>query len=164
MLGMAKEGGAELSPENPIRVPDEEDKRIAKNLERERVQWSQAIRAEYKDLISFIEDGGQPKGRSQDLMEEMRYLSAFFEWDGSLLHRHCKTKLGEESKRMVVPKKYQWRLIFTYHDDPLGGHRALEPTREAIKRTFYWQGMTTDIADYVASCHGCAVMKRRPIK
>lgn len=163
-LEEAKEGKAEHLPENPIRVPDEEDKRIAKNLEKERVQWSQAIRAEYKDLISFIEDGGQPKGRSQDLMEEMRKLNAFFEWDGSLLHRHCKTKLGEESKKLVVPKKFQWRLIFSYHDDPLGGHRAVGPTTEAIKRSFHWQGMTKDIADYVSTCHGCAVMKKRPTK
>ena len=53
----------------------------------------------------------------------------------------------------------------TYHNYPAGGHWGRDKTLDLIRRQFHWDGMTTDVAEYIATCPVCqskAMLRRKP--
>jgi hypothetical protein len=50
-------------------------------------------------------------------------------------------------------------VMFACHDCPWSGHRGYAGTLELVRRDFWWEGMTADIAKYVAECDSCQVSK-----
>jgi hypothetical protein len=48
--------------------------------------------------------------------------------------------LGEEERK---------RILYEFHDAPLGGHRGMNKTYKAIRSKFYWPDMKNEIEEYV---------------
>ncbi|KAJ2903488.1 hypothetical protein MKZ38_009887 [Zalerion maritima] len=67
---------------------------------------------------------------------------------------HIKNGLLFKDRQVVVPQQRALieELLQVYHDDPLAGHWGREKTLDLLRRTFYWKGMSIDVAEYVATC------------
>ena len=63
--------------------------------------------------------------------------------------------------RVCVPKSRVLRkmLLDEGHKSDLSIHPGMTKMYKDLKATFWWTGMTTDVADYVASCLVCQKVK-----
>jgi hypothetical protein len=59
--------------------------------------------------------------------------------------------------RVYIPKIKSVcdEIMRTNHDDPQGGHFGRTRTSDAIRRKYFWHGMTKSIKSYVKSCDVC---------
>ena len=46
-------------------------------------------------------------------------------------------------------------ILVETHDTPYGGHLGAQRTIEQVQRLFVWPGMTTDVKEFVDTCHTC---------
>ncbi|SCO20290.1 uncharacterized protein FFB20_15917 [Fusarium fujikuroi] len=46
-------------------------------------------------------------------------------------------------------------ILGLYHDDPLAGHFGIKRTQELIQRKLHWEGLETDVKQYVSTCRIC---------
>jgi hypothetical protein len=60
------------------------------------------------------------------------------------------TKLDEETKKQI---------LYEFHDAPVGGHRGMNKTFQAIKSRYTWPNIRRDIEEYVKQCKSCQVNK-----
>ena len=62
-----------------------------------------------------------------------------------------------EGDRLVVPSdaELRTRILAECHDSTTGCHFGRDKTLDAVKRRFAWDGMSTDVDRYVASCDSC---------
>ena len=51
------------------------------------------------------------------------------------------------------------KLLFEMHDAPTGGHLGGRKTVHRIQKAFWWEGMRTEIQDYIKGCVTCAAAK-----
>ena len=68
--------------------------------------------------------------------------------------------------RIVVPNVSHVRsaLLWDYRDSPLPGHLGVNKTLHNLQRSFWWQGMFTDISNYICTCVSCQRSKRSATK
>ena len=63
-------------------------------------------------------------------------------------------------KQVVVPGKDRHLVLKSYHDDMLGGgHQGLDRTYSHLLMKYYWIGMYSDVAKYIATCEVCQRVK-----
>ena len=64
-------------------------------------------------------------------------------------------------QRLCVPndKALRTKLLAEMHDAPSGGHFGRDKTGAALMKRFSWDGMSRDVAQYVASCDMCQRIK-----
>ncbi|XP_050802887.1 uncharacterized protein LOC127047952 [Gopherus flavomarginatus] len=60
----------------------------------------------------------------------------------------------QPQKQLVVPTKYQGKLLSLAHDHP-SGHAGVNRTKDRLGKSFHWEGMGKDVAKYVRSCEVC---------
>lgn len=58
--------------------------------------------------------------------------------------------IGESQKK---------RILYEYHDAPIGGHRGMNKTHKAIKERFTWPNMKQEVEQYVKRCKSCQLNK-----
>lgn len=58
---------------------------------------------------------------------------------------------------VVVPndRSLRAKLLREVHDAPTGGHLGIEKTLTRLGRYFWWQGIRSEVQQYVKSCHAC---------
>ena len=61
---------------------------------------------------------------------------------------------------LMVPQSLKAKVLQGCHDSKLSGHVGLQNTRNNIKQSFIWHGMSRDIQQYVHSCGICARSKK----
>ncbi len=68
--------------------------------------------------------------------------------------------------RLVIPNVSRVRtaLLWDYHDSPYAGHLGVNKTLHNMQRSFWWQGMFSDINGYIRTCVSCQRSKRSPVK
>jgi transposase InsO family protein len=54
------------------------------------------------------------------------------------------------------------RILFAHHDTPLVGHPGRAKTIELITRSYWWPGLSAQVARYVRACEKCQRTKHRP--
>ena len=64
-------------------------------------------------------------------------------------------KLGECSKKIMVPKTLRRKVIEVAHDSFFGEHLGIKKTKDRIQTNFYWPGMQGDITSFCKSCDVC---------
>ena len=62
-----------------------------------------------------------------------------------------------QGDRLIVPSDSQLRtrILAECHDSTTGCHFGRDKTLDAVKSRFSWEGMSTDVDRYVASCDAC---------
>ena len=62
-----------------------------------------------------------------------------------------------EGNRLIVPSdsELRTRILAECHDSMTGCHFGRDKTLDAVKLRFSWDGMSTDVDRYVASCDAC---------
>jgi hypothetical protein len=70
------------------------------------------------------------------------------------------------NSRVCIPKfgEYRLNIMHDCHDIPIAGHPGFQKTYMAIKHHYYWQGMKSDIKNYVERCLKCQVSKIEQVK
>jgi hypothetical protein len=51
------------------------------------------------------------------------------------------------------------QILYEFHDAPLGGHRGMNKTYQAIRSKFHWPDMKREIEEYVKRCKICQTNK-----
>uniref|UniRef100_A0A8C0G1B4 Gypsy retrotransposon integrase-like protein 1 n=1 Tax=Chelonoidis abingdonii TaxID=106734 RepID=A0A8C0G1B4_CHEAB len=57
-------------------------------------------------------------------------------------------------RQLVVPTKYRVKLLSLALDHP-SGHSGVNRTKDHLGKSFHWEGMGKDVANYVWSCEMC---------
>jgi hypothetical protein len=65
----------------------------------------------------------------------------------------------KEQPEKEISEERKKQILYEYHDAPLGGHRGMNRTYQAIKNNFTWPNMRQEIETYVKGCRGCQVNK-----
>ncbi len=71
----------------------------------------------------------------------------------------------DDDYRIVVPndEDLRLRILFEYHDSPVGGHRGREKTYASLSRDFYWRHAYAAVRRYVRGCETCQRVKPYPV-
>uniref|UniRef100_A0AAV1U9Q4 Integrase zinc-binding domain-containing protein n=1 Tax=Peronospora matthiolae TaxID=2874970 RepID=A0AAV1U9Q4_9STRA len=74
------------------------------------------------------------------------------------------TDVSGDTPRVVIPDDTDLRLriMFEYHDAPIGGHRGREKTYLTVSRDFYWPRQYQFVRKYVRACEVCQRVKSSP--
>jgi len=77
---------------------------------------------------------------------------------------HCDTrrKSIDGQLQLVVPRVFRKELIKEIHGGILGGHFGIQRTLDAVKRHYWWHGVTKDVQEVVRACPNCNA--RNPVK
>ena len=93
------------------------------------------------------------------------------EYDYEIVHKHgarntnadalsrvgsC-SEVKESTSAMDESKKR--KILYEFHDSPVGGHRGMNKTYRAIKLRYTWPNMKREIEDYVRKCKSCQINK-----
>ena len=119
------------------------------------------ISAAYQDddacrsLVSFFERSSSKK---DSLNATLRASIHRYSYRDRLLFY---TIHPSDSPRIVVPNDddLKSRLVYEYHDTPIGGHLGREKTYAAISAHFWWKNMYKWVHRYVRSCDICQRVK-----
>ena len=79
-----------------------------------------------------------------------------------LLFRVKTTIGGQQHRQYLVPddKDLRYRLLAEHHASAFsGGHLGRDKLLKRLEHTFWWPGMTTDVADFVKNCPVCQAIK-----
>jgi hypothetical protein len=59
--------------------------------------------------------------------------------------------------RVYIPSVTELKeeILRTHHNDPQGGHYRVKRTLDAVRRRFYWSGITQYVKEYVEDCEDC---------
>ncbi len=90
----------------------------------------------------------------------MRKRKQFVLQDGVLMKR--KSVEGLDSFQIILPKELQAVALEGCHDQL--GHLGRDKTLSILQERFFWIGMSTDVARYVAACGRCLRRKSLPLR
>ena len=62
-------------------------------------------------------------------------------------------------KVLLVPQKFRKEILRRHHDHLWSGHMDKARTYATLRKRFWWDGMTKDVAKYIAECLQCRLRK-----
>ena len=101
----------------------------------------------------------------------MRWRIQLAEYDYEIVHKHgaqntnadalsrigsCSEVKDPTSAMDDIKKR---KILYEFHDSPVGGHRGMNKTYCAIKLHYTWPNMKREIEDYVRKCKSCQINK-----
>lgn len=89
----------------------------------------------------------------------LRRQLRLFKLDNDVLHRYIYNTDGHRWVP-VLPRSLRTQILEAFHDDPSAGHLGFHKTYHRVRSRFFWPGMSTFVAKYVASCVQCQRRKR----
>lgn len=110
-----------------------------------------------RDLAAVLEAlQKQHRGEIDALVKRSRDAGDLLSWAkmGGLWYR---------GQALYVPEDSAMRaeLMRIHHDDQLAGHFGRDKTEALLSRKYWWPSLKKDVAERVASCGTCQVMKAR---
>ena len=85
-----------------------------------------------------------------DKKERSKYFKKYLITDDILYH-----VTRDEELRLVIPKTIQQSIVKETHEGTLGQHIGRDRTFETIRQRYYWQGMASDVYEYIGKCIIC---------
>ena len=61
----------------------------------------------------------------------------------------------QETRQIVVPKKFRRRVMELAHESIVGGHMGVKKTTDRITSNFHWPGLDKDVQRFCQSCDIC---------
>jgi hypothetical protein len=112
--------------------------------------WTKAIRADpyFSRIYDAVlkQDGVDFRFFAKKYPNAIKKLSIAGDDHKTLLYEH----------KALVPHGFRTQLIALFHNMT---HRGGEGTAETLRQTFFWPGLSKDVADYVKRCIYCQVVK-----
>ena len=65
----------------------------------------------------------------------------------------------ESTHNIETDNDLKRKILYEFHDAPVGGHRGMNGTYRVVKSVYSWPNMTRDIEAYVKQCKSCQVNK-----
>ena len=123
----------------------------------DRIVDAQAQDPQLKFLHAWLHDHQQPadaelllSGKAEKFYWINREI--FFLEDG-IIYRSQEEETSKDL--LVVPTSMKSDVLKLCHDIPTAGHQGIARTKERVKCTYFWYGMSTDIKKYVSGCTSC---------
>lgn len=97
-------------------------------------------------------------------LDWLEAIKAAYKHDSALAALQRKDKVIEKGgiyyqtknqSLIYVPASLRLPCLEQYHDTPYSGHKGTAKTAAAIQKSYWWPGITTDIAKYVKTCLLC---------
>ena len=105
------------------------------------------------DVTAAFQAGYQSDPVCREAAKELAEgLPSQFYWQNGYLY--CQGRLYVPD----VPELRQ-RLLSEHHDIPIAGHLGRDKTLANLAETFYWPGVTQDVAEYTRTCPRCQQAK-----
>ncbi len=82
---------------------------------------------------------------------------------GLLYRRWLNAKGHMEKQQLLAPKLLQQEILEASHENPLGGHFAVQKTCDKVKENYYWYHLSRDVRIWCRSCAVCEAAKGRPV-
>jgi transposase InsO family protein len=86
-------------------------------------------------------------------------LSGQFEIHDGLLYKREQNRL-----LLMIPFDLREMILKVYHDHALSAHMSTHKLLHLLKERFFWNGMTTDIRNWIRSCECRAIKTPQPIR
>ena len=111
--------------------------------------------------IMNVKDPGSRLLRWRIQLEEFDYEVAYkkgWNTNADALSRinHVATEKGNE---VTLDEESKRQILYEFHDAPVGGHKGMNRTLQAIKTRYKWHNMKRDVERYVRQCKSCQVNK-----
>ena len=126
-------------------VPSGEPNPLPLCLNATKLRGEIQVGGDYLDRVRR-EYASDPWFANQDNTSELRL-------ENGLWYKAGKLCIPEGPSRM--------RLLREAHDSPTGGHWGRNKTLSYLRSHFYWPGLSSDVLDYVKTCHHCQINKAR---
>lgn len=101
----------------------------------------------------------QLTGSSPPLNSRSRRQLQQFKFLDGILYRSTHLSSGHRWVP-VAPRSIRAQILEALHDDATAGHLGFSKTYERVRSRFFWPGLSTCVARYVASCPSCQQRKR----
>jgi hypothetical protein len=101
----------------------------------------------------------------------MRWRIQLAEYDYDIVHKSgvqntnadALSRIGSvgalEGPIEVISDQVKKRVLYEFHDSPLGGHRGMNKTYRAISSRYTWPKMRQEIEEHVKQCKSCQTYK-----
>jgi transposase InsO family protein len=89
----------------------------------------------------------------QKIKTDSEYQKIFSIDEDEILYRNRTS--NTDNDQLMVPESMKRKILKSYHDLPYAAHGGIARTYGLIKNLFYWNGMYTDIKNYIESCLSC---------
>ncbi|MHB1799647.1 MAG: RNase H-like domain-containing protein, partial [Vulcanimicrobiaceae bacterium] len=158
LTGMKATLTGRLKKESPVSENNDESEWIIK---RSNIVEEQQRDSQTKWIWRYLNNGGLPEDE-QEANHVMKEASGFQLLDG-LLYRTIPTlkmvKRRWGGLRIVIPEKFQKKILRDSHNSVMTGHMGIRRTFERIAEKYYWKGMLQDVKMFIEECLDCAMRK-----
>ena len=111
-----------------------------------------------KDSLSK-EQEADPTLKAQRLLASKEEKGYSFE-QGVLVHTTL-DELGDEYRRILVPKGRRMKVLEVAHTDLMSGHFGRKKTFARLSGRFLWPRMWVEVKEFIRSCSGCQRASRK---
>jgi hypothetical protein len=112
--------------------------------------------------VMNVKDPGSWLLRWRIQLEEFDYEIAYKKGSQNT-NADALSRIGSLSKEtkggLEIDDSVKRKILYEFHDAPVGGHRGMNGTYRAIKSRYSWPNMRRDIETYVKQCTSCQVNK-----
>jgi len=107
-----------------------------------------------EDVVSLQE---QDETLSRALEAAKQKADPQFQIINKFLYRIKTTRRGQTKKQLAIPETLRQRVMTLAHAGVMSGHLGIHRNQERIIASFWWPGMSGDIARF---CHSCDICQR----
>ena len=105
------------------------------------------------EIVQYLQNRALPEeeARSRLVVSQARNMTL----DGGVLYLVDR----KENKRAVVPLHLRQLILEQAHSGRMAGHFAVKHLYGALAKTWWWEGMYTNIKSHCSSCPQCAIVQ-----
>src|SRR5579884_1309416 len=105
----------------------------------------------YYDLMRYLENKSYPVGYTEEQQKKIRQQSKHFLIINGILYK--KNRRREPTTPLRVLKENEIEAVMTsIHSDLLAGQFGLDENNKKIDNRYFWNGMGTDIKNFIRTC------------
>ena len=108
----------------------------------------------YYDLMRYLENESYPVGYTEEQQKRIRQKAKHFIIINGLLYKKNRQKEPANPLRVLKENEIE-SVMANLHSDLLAGHFGFEGTYQRILKRYWWNGMGTDIKNFVKTCEAC---------
>ena len=120
-----------------------------------------------QEIIRLKEQSVEKPRKSEVNQIHRNILTYWNQWellnlDRGLIQRKMDDSSGTTLMQLISPKEMRNLIFSQLHEQRYAAHLGRDRTTAAIKRRFYWPGISKDIAMWCRECQICARGKPGP--